>query len=176
MHQTALLIIDVQEKLVNVMQESELLVKNISILAQAAKILEMPVLWCQQYPKALGATVNQVSEHLEEIKQIDKMCFSCCGSQDFMENLRKVNAEKIIICGIESHICVYQSAVDLARKGYEVQVVADAVSSRTAQNKQIALNRLTAEGITVSSVEMSLFEILGSADHPCFKQISKLIK
>lgn len=176
MHQTALLIIDVQEKLVNVMHDGESLVKNISILAQAAEILSIPILWCQQYPKALGATVEQVARHLEKTEPTDKMCFSCCDSQNFMDRLRKLNAEKIIVCGIESHICVYQSAVALASKGYEVQVVADAVSSRTAQNKQIALNRLAARNVDVSSVEMTLFELLGSAEHPCFKQISKLIK
>lgn len=173
---TALVIIDVQEKLLRVMHQKETLLKNVSILAQAAKVLEMPILWCQQYPKALGQTAPEVASHLEGVEAIDKMCFNCTGSSEFNEKLTKANVANVIVCGIESHICVYQTARQLKRKGYNVEVAADAVTSRTPENKQIAIDRLRAESIAISSTEMTLFDLLKTAKHEKFREISKLIK
>jgi len=171
----ALVIIDVQEKLLNVMHESEKLVANVSTLARAAGILDVPTIWCQQYPKALGKTPKAITKHLSS-DSIDKMSFSCALSEEFTTKLSSLGVSDIILCGIETHVCVYQTARDLSRKGYNVEIVSDAVSSRTLENKQIAIERMRSEDITISSLEMTLFDLLGSADNPRFKEVAKLIK
>ena len=170
-----LVIVDVQEKLLSVMQKSDILVENISKLAIAANHLDMPILWCRQNPKSLGDYPDSISKYLTT-KPIDKMCFSCSLCQEFDENLSALGNSDVIICGIESHICVYQTARDLRRKGYNVEVVSDAISSRDLNNKRIAIERMRDESISVSSVEMTLFDLLGSSEHSKFKDIVKLIK
>ncbi len=172
----SLVIIDVQGKLAQIMYEKELLFKNIQILIKAAKILNIPILWCQQVPKALGQTIPEIAELVTDIEPINKSSFSCCCDEQFNIQLNKLNAGQVIICGIETHICVYQTALDLYRKGFYVNVIADAVSSRTLENKTIALERLAHEGCKISSVEMALFELLKTAEHPNFKEIARLIK
>lgn len=172
----SLVVVDVQEKLAAVMSGREELVRNCSILVQAAKALGMPILWCQQAPQSLGETVEGLREHLEGIEPINKTSFSCAGELAFMEALAKAGTQTVILCGIETHVCVWQTAADLMKRDHKVQVVADAVTSRTEANKQIALARMAREGITVTSTEMLLFELLRDAKHPQFRTLAKLIK
>ena len=171
-----LAVVDVQGKLAQLMHEKELLFKNIQILIKAAKILNIPALWCQQVPDSLGPTIPEIAELLTGIEPINKSSFSCCGDDQFNLRLNQLNRNQILICGIETHICIYQTAMDLFRKGYQVSVIADAVSSRSMENKEIALQRIAAEGMKICSVEMALFELLKSAEHPGFKEIARLIK
>ncbi|MHC4119346.1 MAG: hydrolase [Planctomycetota bacterium] len=171
-----LAVVDVQGKLAQLMYAKKSLFKNIQILIQAAKILEIPILWCQQVPDALGPTIPEIAELLSGAEPINKSVFSCCGADQFTTRLNESSRNQVLLCGIEAHICVYQTAADLLVKGFEVNVVADAVSSRTLDNKQIALSRLAAEGASVTSVEMALFELLRTAEHPKFRQVAKLVK
>jgi nicotinamidase-related amidase len=171
-----LVVIDVQGKLAELMHDRENLFKNLRILIQAFRILEIPVLWCQQVPAALGPTVPEIAELLTGLEPINKSSFSCCGCEEFNDKLHTLGRSQIILCGIESHVCVYQTAVDLIEQDYEVEVIADAVSSRTLVNKDIGLDKIAAEGAQISSVETCLFEILKTAEHPHFRQIAKLIK
>ncbi len=171
-----LAVVDVQGKLAQLMHGKEALFKNVQVLVQAAKILGIPILWCQQVPDALGPTIPEVARLLTDIEPINKSVFSCCGADQFIGKLNESSRSQVLLCGIEAHICVYQTAADLLNKGFDVSVVADAVSSRTVDNKQIALNRLAAEGASITSVEMALFELLRTAEHPKFRQIAKLIK
>lgn len=171
-----LVIVDVQGKLAQLMHDKETLFKSIRILIQSAKILNIPILWCQQVPAALGATIPEIAELLTDNQPINKSCFSCCGCEEFNSKLENLGRKQVLLCGIETHVCVYQTAADLLAKNYKVDCVADAVSSRTPSNKDIGLKRIAAEGACISSTEMVLFEILKTADHPSFKQIAKLVK
>ncbi len=171
-----LVVVDVQGKLAQLMFDKESLFKNIRILIQAARILDIPILWCQQVPEALGPTVPEVAELLADEEPIDKACFSCCGDERFTAELNALGKEQVLLCGIEAHICIYQTAMDLMEGGLDVTIVADAVSSRTEQNKETALDRLSAEGANISSTEMALFELLKTARHPQFREIARLVK
>ncbi|MGA2093508.1 MAG: hydrolase [Sedimentisphaerales bacterium] len=171
-----LVVIDVQRKLAELMHDRENLFKNLRILIQAFRILEIPVLWCQQVPAALGPTVPEIAELLTGLEPINKSSFNCCGCEEFNDKMQELGRRQVILCGIEAHVCVYQTAVDLIERDYEVEVIADAVSSRTLVNKEIGLDKIAAEGAQISSVETCLFEILKTAEHPHFRQIAKLIK
>ncbi len=171
----SLVVVDVQGKLAQLMAGRERLFKNLTILIRAANILDIPILCCRQYPKALGGYIDEIAPLLADIEPVDKMLFSCC-TETFNQKLAELNRKQILLCGIETHVCVYQTAMDLLAKYHEVYIVADAVSSRTEENKQIALQRLAAESAKLCSVEMALFELLKTAEHPQFKEIAKLIK
>jgi len=175
-HQCSLVVVDVQGKLAQLMADKETLFKNVKILIQAAKILEIPILWCQQVPAALGPTVPEIAELLTGAEPIDKASFSCCGDEQFTAQLGALDRKQVLLCGIETHVCIYQTAMDLLGQDLEVTVIADAVSSRTAENKRIALDRLAAEGTTIAGTEMALFELLKTAKHPQFKPLAKLVK
>jgi nicotinamidase-related amidase len=171
-----LVVVDVQGKLAQSMFDKERLFDNIQILIKAAKILDIPVIWCQQCPQALGPTVPQIAELLTESEPIDKSSFSCCGDDKFNNKLRALSRHQVLLCGIEAHVCIYQTTVDLLRRGYNVDIIADAISSRMLENKQLAIQRMAGEGAHISSTEMALFELLKTAEHPKFRQIAKLIK
>lgn len=171
----SLVVVDVQGKLATLMHDRQNLFKNIRILIEAAKILDAPVIWTQQCPDALGATVPEIAELLNGIEPIDKSSFSCCGDVQFMRKL-DFHRPQILLCGIETHVCIWQTASDLRDKGFTANVIADAVSSRTLENKQTALTHMLANGINIYSTEMAIFELLKTADHPKFKQIAKLVK
>jgi len=173
---SSLVVVDVQGKLAQLMHGSQSLFKNIQILIKAAKILNIPILWCQQAPQFLGETVPEIAELLADNEPINKVSFSCCGDEQFNSKLKNLNRQQVLICGIEAHVCIYQTAVDLLKTGKDVSVIADAVSSRTLENKRIALERIKSEGANISSVEMALFELLRTAEHPKFKEVAKLIK
>ena len=173
---SSLVVVDVQGKLAQLMYNKEILFKNIQILIKAAKILDIPILWAQQCPDSLGPTVPEIEQLLSDNEPINKAAFSCCGEENFNIALNELARNQVLLCGIETHVCIYQTAIDLLRKGFSVHVIADAVSSRTPENKHIALSRMTAEGANLSSTEMALFELLKTAEHPQFKNIAKLIK
>jgi nicotinamidase-related amidase len=172
----SLVVVDVQGKLASLMYDRDALFKNIQILIQAAKILDIPILWCQQVPAALGATIPEIAELLTGNEPINKSSFSCCGDEKFISKLSSINRSQVLLTGIETHVCIYQTAVCLREKNYDVNVIADAVSSRMLDNKQIALSKMQTLDINIYNTEMAIFELLKTADHPKFKQIAKLVK
>jgi nicotinamidase-related amidase len=141
----------------------------------AARILDLPVLVTEQYPKGLGRTVPEVADHLGEISTIEKVCFSAFEADDFHASLDK-GRDQVLVCGIESHVCVNQTAEDLLADGREVHVAQDAVSSRTAENRDLGLHKMEQSGAVVTSVETALFELLRAAGTPEFKEIQRLVK
>ncbi|UCG47209.1 MAG: hydrolase [Phycisphaerales bacterium] len=171
-----LVVVDVQGKLAQLMHEKEALFKNIRILIEAARILGIPIVWCQQAPDALGPTIPEVAELLAGVEPIDKVSFSCCGGGGFNEALAAAGTKQVLLCGIEAHVCIWQTAMELLGKGLDVHVAADAVSSRSRENKQVALDRMAAKGADIVSTEMAIFELLGTAEHPDFRRIAKLLK
>ena len=174
--QSTLVVVDVQGKLAQLMHEKEDLFKNIGILIKASKLLEIPIIWCQQVPEALGETAREIKELLDGLEPVNKASFSCCGSEQFAKKLSRTGRNSVILCGIETHVCIYQTAVDLKNKEFDVTVIADGVSSRTAENKQIAIEKLRQNGIDIASTEMVLFELLKTAEHPKFREIAGLIR
>ena len=173
---TALVLIDIQGKLASLMHEREALYRQLQILLQGAQILKLPILWLEQYPKGLGPTIPEVADLLSDQEPLAKTCFSACGLSAFQTQLRQSGRRQILLAGIESHICVYQTARDLLDSGYQVEVVADAVSSRTAENKELGLQKMASAGAQITAVEMCLFELLQAAGTAEFKQIAALVK
>ena len=170
------LVIDFQEKLVPHMYESQQIITNTGVLLQGLQILEIPVVATQQYTKGLGSTVKSLSQYLSGIPKIEKLSFSCCGEPDFMNELRKHRKKFVIIAGIETHVCVLQTATDLIESGYKPVVVKDCVSSRKPGDKETAISRIRDEGAIISSCESILFELCQIAGTDKFKAISKLVK
>ena len=173
---TALVIIDVQGKLATLMHEREELYRNLQMLIRGARILALPVLWVEQYPEGLGPTIPEVAELLADQEPLPKTCFSACGLTEFQQRLAHSGRRQVLVAGIETHICVHQTARDLLDAGYHVEVVADAVSSRTAENRQVGLDRMVRAGANLTSVETALFELLREAGTPQFKEIARLVK
>jgi Isochorismatase family len=170
-------IIDVQIKLATAMptEAMQSVLKNCSILAQAATLLNIPCLLTEQYPQGLGETLPEIKQHLPNAKAISKTAFSACGEPKFNQQLQRENSH-IILTGMEAHICVLQTALDLLQAGKTVFVVEDAVLSRNHANKANAINRLRDAGCTIINTESIVFEWLGNAKHEAFKAISTLIK
>ncbi|MGE5258738.1 MAG: hydrolase [Hyphomicrobiales bacterium] len=175
-HDTALLMVDIQEKLLRAMHGREELVLRARQLAQGSSVLGVPVLCTEQNPKGLGSTVPEITACLPGVRPIAKFSFSCCASEEFMQALTRVGRRHVIMAGIETHVCVYQTATDLLAAGYNVEVAADACSSRTPENKQIGLEKCRRAGVAVTSVETALFELLKVAEGPLFKQILNIVK
>ena len=173
---TLFLVIDMQERLLPKVENSTSLINNIIILTQCSKILNLPVLVTEQYPEGIGPTASALSPGLEQCPKISKRTFSCCREPLFMKALEETGRKQIIIAGIETHVCVFQTTVDLLKNGYEVQVVNDAVGSRTAANKEIGLNRMRAGGVDITCVESAVFELLKTSACAEFKQILRFIK
>jgi nicotinamidase-related amidase len=174
--QTAGLVIDMQEKLFPVMTGKEELLANCLKLIKGLQILGIPLVVTQQYSKGLGETIPEISSEINNFCFIEKRDFSCCGESSFMNQLRELDAKNILICGIESHVCVLQTAVDLKESGYNPVIVMDAVSSRRTENLELAKERFRHEGIMMTSVESVLFELTHSSAAPEFKAISNLVK
>ncbi len=177
-----LVIVDMQEKLASAMPADAMqhVTKNCEILAQAAALLNVPTVLTEQYPQGLGATLPEIKQHLPHIKPIAKTAFSACGEPKFNQQLQRENSH-IILAGMESHICVLQTALDLVEAGKTVFVVEDAIISRAnfnqiSANKANAIARLQKAGAVITNTESVLFEWLGNANHEAFKAISKLIR
>lgn len=172
----ALLIVDIQGNLAHAMHGKELLFKNVQKLIKGIKALGIPVLWAEQNPQGLGPTIPEIADLLSDLQPISKMSFSCCGNDRFVQALKALNRHQVLIAGIETHVCVYQTAADLVGLRYEVQVVTDAVSSRSMENKEIGLQKVREIGVGLTSVETALFEILRVAEGERFKEILKILK
>ena len=172
---TVLLVIDVQGKLAQLMHEKDRLFEDLAKLIKGAEVLEVPIICTEQNPKGLGPTIEQIAP-LIKTERIPKSSFSCCGEDRFMRELEKLARKQVLLSGIEAHICVYQTAAGLLERGYEVHVVADAVSSRTPQNRGIALQRMADAGAKITSLEMALFELLQVAEGKRFRQILQIVK
>ncbi len=174
---TLLLVLDVQEKLMPAIDDAETVLGNIDRMIRGCRILGVPVLVTEQYVKGLGRTVEPVRAALEhDYRPIAKNCFSAHGSVDFEEALHVSRRRQILVTGVETHICVYQTVSDLLRDRYEVTLIADALSSRTLRNKKIALKRMQSDGAKLSSTEMALFELMTVAATDEFREIAKLVK
>jgi nicotinamidase-related amidase len=167
----ALLVIDVQEGFRPAVGEFETIAHNAGVLVQGARELGLPVVVTEQYPKGLGHTVPELAEHLEGVERHAKTVFSATRADGFDLEGR----DQALVCGIEAHVCVEQTVQDLLDRGIEVHVAADAVSSRTALNRRLGLEKMERSGAWVTSTEMALFELLGEAGTPEFKAIQKLV-
>ncbi|KAA3615966.1 MAG: hydrolase [Calditrichaeota bacterium] len=173
---TALVVIDVQGRLAQIMQDKESLFQNLQRMTQGAQILDIPIIWMQQNPEGLGETIPELKELLLEQQPINKMTFSCCGDETFNSKLASLGCNQVLLVGIEAHVCVYLTAADLQNRGIQTHVVADAVSSRTAFNRQIGIDKIRECGGKITGVETALFELLDRAEGDEFKQILKVIK
>jgi nicotinamidase-related amidase len=173
---TVLIVVDVQGKLASLMYDKETLFENIKKCIKGAKVLEIPILWVEQNPNGLGKTIPEIANLLGDREPIVKMSFSSYKNKDFKEALKDLNRNQILIVGIETHVCVYQTAVDLVNADFEVNIVADAVSSRKQEDKQIGIQKMKDEGVKLTSTEMALFELQEVAEGSRFKQIIKIVK
>lgn len=172
-----LLIIDIQEKLLNAQFNKESVLKNTCTMAEAAKILEIPVVVTEQYPRGLGDTVNEVKEKLaESTKFFEKTDFGCCEAEGFNDLIKGFEKTQVMVCGVESHVCVHQTVNELFKMGYDVFLIEDAITSRKEWELNQGIRRMTFEGAIPSCVEMALFELLKCAKHPKFKAVQSLIK
>lgn len=172
-----LVIVDVQEAFRSVIYDMPILATGISTAARGMQILGVPVIVTEQYPKGLGPTVEEISAVLtDETPIIEKTSFGAYGEPEFVSALEKTGSKQVLLCGIETHICVNQTAHGLLAAGYDVHLLTDQVGSRFAKDKEAGLAKMTASGAKASSVEMALFEMLGDAKNPKFKEIQALIK
>ena len=175
---SVLLIIDIQTRLCAAMPDGsrEQMLTHTNILCEAATSLNVPLLYTEQYPKGLGHTESILQASIGDIKPIEKTCFSCCSTDDFMFTLAQNKQKQVIICGMETHVCVLQTAMQLIDNGYSVFVVEDAVISRHSLHHRNALSRMKKAGIIISNYESVLFEWLRDAKHPAFKLLSKPLR
>jgi nicotinamidase-related amidase len=174
----ALLVVDIQEKLLPPIFQKEQLVGNSQLLIRAAGVMKIPAIVSTQYAKGLGKTVPEVAALLRETEAIDKNLFSCFGSDVFCTLLKRLpgNRNTLLLCGMESHICVMQTALAALREGYIVHVASDAVSSRTEWNWKIGLDRMRAAGAVISSTEMMIYELMRSSASAAFKEMLPYLK
>ena len=174
---SVLVIIDIQVRLVSAMPSDivNTTIEQAQRLTVAATTLKIPVLLTEQYPRGLGVTVSQLTEKMDGVVAIEKTSFSCAKVASFMQQLEQTGRKQVVLSGMESHICILQTALELQEKGYQVFIAEDGVCSRTQQNKLNALQRMQQAGITITNMESVLFEWLGDASHPDFKVLSKLI-
>ena len=173
--EACLVVIDIQGKLATIVDESETVIQHVAKLVQAMQALEVPVLWLEQNPNRLGGTCPEIAQHMQG-QPIPKMAFSACREEAFIEAVKASGRTQFIVTGIETHICVYQTARHLKEQGFEVEVVVDAVSSRTKANKEVGLAKMQAFGILPTSTEMILYELLQRGDHEQFKTVLQLVK
>ena len=176
--QCALIVIDIQEKLLPPIFQKEQLIHNAKLLLRAAGVLKIPIAASTQYSRGLGATVAEIASLLPETEAIDKDQFSCFGSDVFCTLLKRLPGQRntLLLCGMESHICVTQTALAALREGYLVHVASDAVSSRTEWNWKIGLDRMRSAGAVISSTEMMIYELMRSSSSPAFKQMLPHLK
>ncbi len=176
--QCALIVVDIQEKLLPPIWHKEQMVRNSQLLIRLAGILKIPALVTTQYAKGLGGTVPEIASLLPESSPIDKLMFSCFGSDVFCSLLKRLPGQRttVLLCGMEAHICVMQTALAALREGYLVHVAADAVSSRTESNWRIGLDRMRDAGAVISSAEMMIYELLRSSGAPAFREMLPYLK
>jgi nicotinamidase-related amidase len=176
--QCALIVVDIQEKLLPPIWQRDQMVRNSQLLIRLARILNMPAIVTTQYAKGLGNTTPEIASLLPESAPIDKLMFSCFGSDVFCSMLKRLPGQRttVLLCGMEAHICVMQTALAALREGYLVHVASDAVSSRTESNWRIGLDRMRAAGAVISSAEMMIYELLRSSGAPAFREMLPYLK
>lgn len=174
--QTAMLLVDVQERLFGHIQDHAFIEKHLVALIQGLQHLEIPILCNQQYTQGLGDTIASLRTVLQEKTVYEKRTFSCCQNDDVMMQLKAFNVRSVVVAGVESHVCVLQSVRDLIEAGFEVILCTDAIGSRKHNDHEIALRRMEKEGAWLCTTESLLFELLQGASHPQFKMISALVK
>ncbi|RMF62785.1 MAG: hydrolase [Calditrichaeota bacterium] len=173
---TGLLIVDVQQKINAVMLEPERVVKSIVTLISGFRILQLPIWLTEQYPQGLGPTEPAIVEALGQAQPFQKMTFSCCGSEEVFHALTERSLRQVVLAGIESHVCVLQTALDLLAAGFQIHVPVDAVSSRKELDYRTALTRMSSAGVVLTTVEAVLFELMERAGTAEFKQVARLLK
>ncbi|MBX7056286.1 MAG: isochorismatase family protein [Pyrinomonadaceae bacterium] len=176
-HSTALVVVDIQEAFRDPIPDSLSVIERAVIAVRGFQMLGVPVIVTEQYPRGLGRTVEEILLSLaDEVSVIEKSSFSACGSSAFVERLRADGVETVVLCGVEAHVCVSQTAHDLLADGIAVHLLLDAVSSRNETDKRAGLKKMFGSGVVSSSVEMALFELLRDSRHPHFKEVQALIK
>lgn len=176
-NRTALVIVDIQEAFRNVIPEFDRIVSRAKIALRGFQILNLPIIITEQYPKGLGRTVDELLDIIpNDFEFVEKTAFSSCGARPFQEQLRATDVSQVVLCGVETHICVNQTAHDLLTEAFEVHILNDAVGSRHEQDKATAISKMNMNGAVPSCVEMALFELLRDAKHEQFKEIQNLIK
>ena len=170
------MVIDIQERLVRAMPKLDEYYHNVGILIKAFRRLGAPVVVTEQYAKGLGPTVPEIADALGESESVEKMTFSCAGEPKYVEELKATGANQAVLCGMETHVCVQQTALDLVAAGYQVHVAADAVRSRKKQDWIFALERMRQAGVIITTTEAIIFEMLVKCGTDEFKDISKLVK
>ena len=173
---TVLMIVDVQGKLAQAMFDRERLFDGLVRLARGARALGLPVLLTEQNPARMGGTIPELGEALGAITPLAKMSFGCGADPGCAQALAAARRRQVLLAGIEAHVCMYQTAAQLAAGGYEVHAVADAISSRTEANYRIGLERMRAAGAAITSVESALFELMRTAEHPAFRAVLGIVK
>jgi nicotinamidase-related amidase len=173
---TALVIVDIQERLANVMKAKEDVVRNCLHLIELAKMLNIPIVLTEQYPKGIGHTVGEIKDALLQYKPIEKMTFSCCEESKFSIFLSDLNKKNILLTGMETHICVLQTCIGLLKEGYNVHLVKDAACSRSRENWKTSVEFMRDAGAVITCTETALFQLLKIAGTGEFKTISKRIK
>ena len=173
---TALLIIDLQERILPVIRNYEVVLENTIKLIKGFKTLQLPIYFTEQYPKGLGPTSKKVLSELEGYSAIHKMSFSCSGAGNLFDELHKKKLSQIVVCGVESHVCVQQTVLDLMANNFQANLAADAVSSRKEIDYKTALQRMLALGAEITTTESILFELLEVCGTPEFKEVSKIVK
>lgn len=171
-----LVVIDPQEKLVRMIHDREEVVAAISRLLRFASIFRLPVVLTEHYPQGLGYTVEEIKEHLPSYNPIVKRIFSCFGVPEFSSALRETDRKRLLVCGIETHICVCQTVYDALHRGYQVQVIADATGTRKPEDHRIALQRMDRAGATITTSEALIYEVTYRADGEEFKRVLDLVK
>jgi nicotinamidase-related amidase len=173
----ALAVIDMQEAFRHVIPDFGEVAARIAKAVQGARLLEVPVIVTEQYPRGLKHTAEEILSHLPaDSRAIEKICFSSCGAESFQSQLVSRNVKQVMVVGIEAHICVTQTVLDLLSRGLEVHLLVDCITSRKRESKEVALSRLTQAGAVPSTLEMALFEMMRTADSPQFKAVQSLIK
>ncbi len=172
---TLLVVVDMQEPFLRGIHDQARLTDNVLLLLQTACLLGLPVLPTVQYGTRMGGVIPEVSALLS-VPALDKMCFSCAGLPEFGAAIRESGRRQVLVCGVETHICVAQTAMDLAAEGFQVHVAADAVSSRTLERHKLGMERLRDSGVLPCAAEAAVYELLGEAGTPEFKTLLKLVK
>ncbi len=170
------LLIDFQERFIPVLHKNDETVKNIKLLLSGANIYTLPIIVTEQVPEKLGSTISDFKEYLHGAKFFYKKTMSCCGQVGFLEELKNRNIKRIAVCGIEAHVCVLQTSLDLIHNGFQVHLACDAVTTRVPYNKEIAIGKMKSAGVIISSVETLLFEMAYMAGTEEFKKLQQLFK
>ena len=177
--QAVLVMVDMQEPFLQVMHDRERLVANVRLLVQTAVTLGVPVIPTTQYAERMGDIVPEITALFRDfsaVRSTDKLCFSCAGADGFLQGIASFDRRQILVCGIETHICVSQTALDLVHQGYQVHVAADAVSSRTLEKHKLGMERIRDCGVLPCAAEAAVYELLREAGTPAFKSLLSLIK